>query len=228
MYETWFFFSVIHPIPVPKSARVCFHQLIFGIQPYAVPNLTASVFYSVPFSGPGVLKNLNKCKLFLFSHFVQVFLPKGLLRIIQNPNNPNRHKCQWQSCGIFNLFQSLCAWRQFQTVRLHWLSRAFVHRLARHTVQLALHYRQAQRHRWRFPCYLIAFSSQRVGRNVPGFEALKAITSSIKHLCATGVASIVGVAIFYEPIVYKHKRGDLSINKFSLRNFVKLKVSFSN
>ena len=89
-------------------------------------------------------------------------------------------------------------------------------------------YRQAQRHRWRFPCYLIAFSSQRVGRNVPGFEALKAITSSIKHLCATGVASIVGVAIFYEPIVYKHKRGDLSINKFSLRNFVKLKVAFSN
>ena len=102
MYETWFFFffPVIHPIPVPKSARVCFHQLIFGIQPYAVPNLTASVFYSVPFSGPGVLKNLNKCKLFLFFHFVQMLLPKGLLRIIQNPNNPNRHKCQWQRCGI--------------------------------------------------------------------------------------------------------------------------------
>ena len=122
----------------------------------------------------------------------------------------------------FRHHRSLYAWRQFQTVWLHWLSRAFVHRLAKHTVQLALHYRQAQRHRWRFPCYLTAFSSQRVGRNVPGFEALKAITSSTKHLCATGVA------IFYEPIVYKHKRGDLSINKFSLRNFVKLKVAFSN
>ena len=108
MYETWFFFSpVIHPIPVPKSARVCFHQLIFGIQPYAVPNLTASVFYSVPFSGPGVLKNLNKCKLFLFFHFVQMLLPKGLLRIIQNPNNPNRHKCQWQSCGI-SIYWNYC------------------------------------------------------------------------------------------------------------------------
>ena len=29
---------------------------------------------------------------------------------------------------------SLDAWHQFQTVRLHWLSRAFVHLLARHTL----------------------------------------------------------------------------------------------
>ena len=33
---------------------------------------------------------------------------------------------------------SLGAWHQFQTVRLHWLSRAFVHLLARHTLQLQL------------------------------------------------------------------------------------------
>ena len=31
-------------------------------------------------------------------------------------------------------YTSLDAWHQFQTVRLHWLSRAFVHLLARHTL----------------------------------------------------------------------------------------------
>ena len=47
--------------------------------------------------------------------------------------------------------------------------------LAWHTLQQALHYRQAQRHRWRVSCHLFAFSSLREAKKIPGFEGLKAI-----------------------------------------------------
>ena len=38
--------------------------------------------------------NVYLFKSSYFSYFIRLFLPLGLLRIIQNPNNPNRHKCQ--------------------------------------------------------------------------------------------------------------------------------------
>ena len=74
---------------------------------------------------------------------------------------------------------SLDAWHQFQTLQLHWLSRAFVHLLARHTLQQALHRRQ----RRRFPYQLIAFSSQRVAKKISEFEALKAIPFYLTFVC---------------------------------------------
>ena len=52
--------------------------------------------------------NVNLFESSSFSYFLQVFPPKGPPRIIQNPNNPNRHKYHyWQSCGI-STYQNDC------------------------------------------------------------------------------------------------------------------------
>ena len=151
----------------------------------------------------------------------------------------------------------LYAWNQFQTVRLHWLSRAFVHQLARNTLQLAL---QARRHRLRFPCHFIVFSREsRKKKSLKPFH-------SIKHSCAIGVASIAHIVsylyriflpssflpnpsgllvfvvffsllfFFFEKYLisddcmrtYTLWKSDLSINKFSWRNFIRSKVTFSH
>ena len=40
--------------------------------------------------------NVNLLKSSNFSHFALVFLPKGPSSIIQNPNNPDRHKCHYR------------------------------------------------------------------------------------------------------------------------------------
>ena len=90
---------------------------------------------------------------------------------------------------------SLDAWHQFQTVRLHWLSRAFFHLLARHTLQQALRHHQARRHRWWFASHLIVFSSQRVARKSLDFKPWKPFHST-KHLCAIGFASIAHIVSY--------------------------------
>ena len=46
-------------------------------------------------------------KFCLFFRLPRVFIPKGLLCIIQNSNNPNHHKCHWQSCEI-SIYQNDC------------------------------------------------------------------------------------------------------------------------
>ena len=76
-----------------------------------------------------------------------------------------------------------------------WLSRAFVHLLARHTLQLALRHHQARRHRWRLASHLIAFSSQGVARKSLDLKLWKPFHST-KHLCAIGFASIAHIVSY--------------------------------
>ena len=94
-------FFLLQFVPVTKSARVRFPSINFFLQPFAVPNPTSkkkdlyfTQYNSSVLAFQKAKVNVNLLKSSNFSHFALVFLPKGLPRIIQNPNNPNRHKCQ--------------------------------------------------------------------------------------------------------------------------------------
>ena len=89
-----------------KHLGVFLYQLIFchttlgSPRPYLKEGL---ILHSVPFFSVLAFQkaqvNVNHFESSPFSHFLQVFPPKGLPRIIQNPNKPNRHKCHYgQSC----------------------------------------------------------------------------------------------------------------------------------
>ena len=87
--------------PLQKVHEYVFHPLIFFIHSFAVPNPTSkkkdlyfTQYNSSVLAFQKAKVNVNLLKSSNFSHFALVFLPKGLPRIIQNPNNPNRHKCQ--------------------------------------------------------------------------------------------------------------------------------------
>ena len=104
----WFF-------PTPKNTRMCFVSINFLSrnlrQSQTLPQRRTYISFSTFFSVLAFQKtqiNVNLFESSSFSYFLQVFPPKGPPRIIQNPNNPNRHKCHyWQSCGI-SIYQNSC------------------------------------------------------------------------------------------------------------------------